>query len=280
MRFWLNGKVRDDPSGVLAATDRGFLLADGLFETILIRCKKPVFWQAHMDRLRHSCAAFDLPLPYGDEALLAAAMSVIGKHETGSIRLTVSRGGGVRGLVPPCADEVDPTILLTFSPPPPKTSTGPVRCILAQSLRVSTSFSARHKTLAYTDAVYERQRASRAGAEDVVFLNEHVRVTCASVGNIFVIRKGQLLTPPVADGCLPGITRATLLAVAGQAGLVPLEQSLGPADLEQGFLITNSLIGIRAAALSPYPAQLPGDLLESLIRVYDAAIKADISGFA
>ncbi len=105
---------------------------------------------------------------------------------------------------------------------------------------------ARVKSLNYLDMILARREAEARGAEEAIVLNTHGRVAEASAANVFAVQGKRLLTPPVEEGCLPGIVRAEVLRVAPSVGLeVAVEplalQALGEAD--EAF-VTNSRIGV------------------------------------
>ena len=77
--IWLNGELRD-ADNAFSAQDRGLLLGESVFETLLVINGIPQFWQAHMARLAAACHAFDLDNPYGDDALRAGAIAVLAEH--------------------------------------------------------------------------------------------------------------------------------------------------------------------------------------------------------
>ena len=121
---------------------------------------------------------------------------------------------------------------------------GEVRLATARIRRTPYSPTSRYKTLAYLDNVLALQEALDHGADDALLLAAGGQVACTSAGNIFVIQGQSLLTPPLDDGVLPGITRAIVLNVlAPELGLIPQEVSLSTGSLFQadGVFLTNSV---------------------------------------
>ncbi|NUB12884.1 2-keto-4-methylthiobutyrate aminotransferase, partial [Azospirillum brasilense] len=180
------------------------------------------------------------PRPGGCGALAAAAGALIaaqGRAE-GVLRITLPRGIGARGVLPPA--DAAPTLLMTLVPAPPPA--GPVGAVIVQSTRRNEhSPLSRVKSLNYLDSILARQEAAARGAGEALLLNGAGRLAESSVANLFIVREGRLLTPPVAEGALPGIRRALILE-RDDAGEAPVSV----ADLlgaEEAFL-TNSL-GLR-----------------------------------
>jgi branched-subunit amino acid aminotransferase/4-amino-4-deoxychorismate lyase len=244
----------------LPFNDRGLLLGDGLFETLLAVDGAPRDWDAHMARLSLGCAALGLPSPDETE-LRAAAQAALASAglDTGhaALRITWTAGSGGRGLdrPEPCA----PALFATAAPAP--ATAEPLRLVTARTRRNGGSIASRHKTLSYLDNVLARREARQAGADEAVMLNTDGHVACAAAGNLFWVTGGRLLTPSLDCGILAGVTRAKVLAWASQAGVPVAETEAGPAALEaaEAMFVTNSLTGARPVqsldgrALSAWP---------------------------
>lgn len=273
MTFWLNGAFKDDPHAVSIA-DRGFLLGDGLFETILVVDGVPAFLNAHIARLSNAMKAlsFDASI---DEAIGGVVGELAKRNglQTGfaAARLMVSRGAGGRGLAFP---ETPPTILVTIHNYAPPDRDGPARLMVSQFRRSETSLSSRFKTLNYLDNTMARHEADGRGCDEAIMLNSAGRVACASAANIFVIAKdGRIITPPVREGALPGVIRSLLLREEAK------EAEIEPALLEKtGLFITNSLIGLRGACLGGKPAasQPAHNVVQRLQAWYDGVLQTDL----
>ncbi|MBE0529891.1 MAG: aminotransferase class IV family protein [Rhodospirillales bacterium] len=239
MTIWLDGTCATLESARLRVDDRGFTLGDGLFETLAIRDRKVLRVAAHLARLRSGCAELALPLAYADDALAEALTEVAAGMETGTARLTVSRGPAPRGLKPP--EKPSPTILITAAPTalaPP----APAAVVIAATTRRNPySPLARLKSLNYLDGIIALMEAQRRGADDALLLNSSGLLAEATAANLFAVIEGVAVTPPVADGALPGLMRAAVRDL-----LKAEERSLTPADLETAseILLTN-VAGIR-----------------------------------
>jgi len=228
-------------SQVIPIDDRGFLLGDGLFETVLFQAGEPVLWEAHVERLGRGCAALGLPSPDGRK-LRAAADKALADRRLGSaraaVRLTWTAGSGGRGLArpEPPAPRLVAAAAASLRPEDPAT------VIVATVRRNARSPSARLKTLSYIDNVLARREAQAAGADEALMLNTAGHVACASAANLFWIVGGRLFTSSLGCGVLDGIMRAQVLAHAPVEEVrVGLDVLLGA---EAAFL-TNSLIGLR-----------------------------------
>lgn len=239
MKVWLNGALLDAQAARIAPDDRGFTLGDGVFETLRAVDGGVARLDAHLARMRRGAALLGLPVPRVDyEQALRETLTANGLSE-GALRLTLTRGPAPRGVLPP--KDPAPTLLITAGALPPAT---PVRLVIARITR-RNEFSPLSgiKSLAYLDNILARQEAEARGADDALLLNTQGRVAETSTANVFVVKDGVLITPPLQDGALPGILRAELLRLGA------VEQSLVPEDLARvaEMFLTTSL-GIRSVA--------------------------------
>lgn len=241
MKVYLNGALVAAGEARIDPADRGFTLGDGLFETIAVTGGAPRRLAAHLTRLRQGAGVLALALPWPDAALgLAVARTIAANGlKDGVLRLTVTRGVGPRGLTPPAASH--PTLLIAPAPWPE--AAAPAQAVIAgETRRNERSPLSRIKCLNYLDNVLARQEAARRGAADALLLNTAGRIAEATASNLFVVLDGRLVTPPVADGALPGVLRADVIAALGA-----VERSLVPDDVQRASeaFLTNSL-GVRA----------------------------------
>lgn len=249
MTLWLNGQLVEQKDARIDPTDRGFLLGDGLFETMAVSSGKVVFADLHYDRLHRGAIALGLEMPYDTPALTRAVSSVLAANNLAgeiraAVRLTLTRGPAPRGLVP--SPESTPTVMIACFPI--SAPTAPVSAIIATGRRNEFSPTTNVKALPYLDQIMARREAAEAGAGDAIMLNTQGKVACATAANLFLWDSNTLITPPLTDGCLEGTTRHVILDIAKEAGIDAFEESITLstlASVESAFL-TNSLTGIQA----------------------------------
>jgi branched-chain amino acid aminotransferase len=248
--IYLNGTILPAERARIDPFDRGFGLGDGLFETLRAYDGRPFRLADHLERMSTAAAALGIPLPVDMPAVAVAVAELLGanNHRRGdaSIRITLSRGTGPRGLAPP--EDPRPTLVIATAgyAPPPDTCTAATVDIR----RNEGSPSAHMKTLGQLDNVLAAGAAARRGAEEAILANNAGAVVCGARANLFAVIDGRLVTPPIGDGALPGIARRVVLEIAAASGLPAMEASLRPADLlrAEEVLLTNSLFEIRAIA--------------------------------
>jgi len=221
--------------------DRGFLLGDGLFETVRLYRGRPFRLVDHLARLERSANKIRILYPEDVVGRVQRALAQANCAGDGSLRITLTRGAGP-GLRPP-DPPMEPTLRVEVRPihPAPGTlphglgssgSGGVYESGLQESAlqesglearilgRVDeTALTAGLKGLGYLERITALLLAREAGAQEALLRNGAGRVVGGSASNLFVVREGGLQTPRVEDGVLPGITRQVVLELAGELGL-------------------------------------------------------------
>jgi len=242
---YLNGDLLSEQNVHISVHDRGFLLGDGLFETMRATGGRVLHLDQHLARLGRGAAVLGFELP--PRAALAdavrgtlAANDLMGREAV--VRLTVSRGVGPRGLTPPL--HPSPTVVIVASPitaPPPAQQTA---ITLAFRLDAASPLVGL-KTLNYLPQILGRQAALAAGADEGIFLNHADALVEGCASNLFWMQGNLLCTPDLTCGPLPGITRAIALTLALTLGLSVHEGAFSRsalAEADEAFL-TNSVWG-------------------------------------
>ncbi|HLG86188.1 MAG TPA: aminotransferase class IV [Alphaproteobacteria bacterium] len=242
MIFSVNGKLVAPDEARIDPGDRGFTLGDGLYETIRVRNGAPLRLERHFDRLARGLALLGLP-PVDPASIGDSIRAVLTANalEEAAVRITVSRGPAARGIAP--EPDPRPTIVIGVSP---YLAPAPVSLITATVTRRNEhSPLSRVKSTNCLDAILARIEASDRGAGEALLLNTAGRVAEATIANLFAVVDGALLTPPIADGALPGIMRGAVIE-----GMGAREQSLTPSDLAgaEELFLTSSL-GIRPVTI-------------------------------
>lgn len=247
MMIWLNGEFLDDRHARIDPRDRGLLLGDGLFETLLARKGHIAFLDDHILRLAAGGNILGIPLPFPPDHLAVACSMLLNANELQeaprvALRITLTRGVGPRGLLPP--DTPSPTLMITAAPSPKPVLSQ--TAMLATPRRNALSPSSRLKALPYLDNLLARQEAHSRGADEAIMLDTSGHLACASIANIFLWEDGTLVTPAEECGILPGITRAAVLALAERQSIETREELILPERLARcnGAFLTNSLMGI------------------------------------
>ena len=253
------------PLDAFPLDDRGLLLGDGLFETMLWKGGTLPHLDAHLARMAAGCQTLGLP-PLDAEAARALCLAAPGEaglaEVRAAVRLTLTAGSGGRGLDRPATPVLRLAATAAASPAP----TTPVDLMLAKTRRNEGSPAARLKTLSYVDNVLARAEAKAAGADEAVMRNNHGDLTCAAAANLFWIANDILFTPALHCGVLEGLARGRVLDLARRLEVEVHEVATGAEALDEAdaVFLTNSLIGVRPARRFEGEAFAPHALVERL----------------
>lgn len=283
MLIFLNGQFVPEERAVVSVFDRSFLYGDGLFETMRVFNGKPFRWQQHMDRLQRGADYLKIKLPFKPEALADFAGELIAKNQLPDalLRLTLSRGIGVRGYSPKGADT--PTIVMTLHAPPipPLPSDGrgagdegkalPRWKLITSSHRLPANEPlAQYKTCNKLAQILARSEADAANADEALLLNTDGFIVEGASSNLFWIEGDTICTPPLASGILSGVTRAVVLEMFPSLGLKNREANITVEKLKttDGVFVSLSSFGIvEAKSVDEYVLK-NSHLIESLQHSY------------
>ena len=246
--IFINDSIISDNKPVIHANDRGFLLGDGLFETIKAVNGVLLFFDRHYARLQKSATILDIPLRYDLATLESHCQQLLAQNKlqnkTAAIRMTLTRGAGARGIAIP--ESMSPTLLISAQAYD-DTPKQPIRMTVTDIKRNEYSPLTQLKTINYLDSIMARKLAQARGFDEGLMLNTKGMITESSIANIFFIIDDKLVTPPLSDGVLPGIMRQRVLDSCAVQGIVCEERSVLPSELSQvtAAFQTNSLIGIQ-----------------------------------
>jgi len=234
---FVNGRITDAANATVPVFDHGFLYGEGVYETLRTYHRIPFLFDRHAARLRHSAALMALPVPFEDEALLADMERTMAAHlgdlREAYIRVLLTRGVGEL-TYNPAATPVPTVVIIVkpFAPPPAATFTRGIRLSLVSVRRNHPlALNPTIKSNNLINNALAMQEALRSGAEEALMRNQQGELVECSQSNFFVVRGGAVLTPPLAAGLLPGITRAFVMELAEELGLQAHEARLTPDDL-------------------------------------------------
>jgi branched-chain amino acid aminotransferase len=263
--------------------DRGLTLADGLFETLLVKNGNAFRLDRHLARLRRGLAAMQIEYPAALDSWLERVVTKESAQAFGGeagLRVTVTRGVGPAGVGVPA--DARPTVVMTLSALPRFAGiyeTG-LSVHVASGRRNQCAMTAGLKTLGYTDAVAALLEARRAGADEALFLDTDGHCSEATASNLFIWTGSVLITPPIGCGALPGITREAVIEVASGQGLETVERTCALQDLlgaTEAFL-TSSLRGLAPVVRvggAVIGAGVPGGVTAGLTAAYRALVERE-----
>ncbi|MGH3321395.1 MAG: aminotransferase class IV [Streptosporangiaceae bacterium] len=212
MKVWVDGTVVDEPAPRISVLDHGLTTGDGVFETVKVTGGRPFALTRHLERLYRSAMGLGLPEPDLERVRSAVAELLEAESTLRSARLRVTYTCGPSPLGSARGD-AEPTLVLALGELPAHGATCDVT--VAPWTRNEHGALAGLKTTSYAENVRALAYATQRGADEAVFSN-NAGDLCEGTGtNVFVVRDGQLLTPPLSAGCLAGVTRALILEWVG-----------------------------------------------------------------
>ena len=270
-----NGQIIPATEAFGHAGQVGLLSGWGVFSTLRMMQGIPFAFDRHWQRLSRDAKLLNVKLPQdparveADLRRLAAA-----NHAPGStLRLVIVRNGGGMWTGPGSGEESD-TIAMTADS---KDWGGSARLMVQPNGRFAAGEFAGAKVLSWAHNLTWAERATLGGYDEAILLNEHGRVSECTSANIFAAFGNEMLTPPLSDGCLPGITREVLLGEIHLPGIRVLERGLTLDDLYRADEVcitstTRDLLSVREIA--GRPLRPTGDLrarLTTAFREFSAA---------
>jgi branched-chain amino acid aminotransferase len=290
--IYLNGQLIPRSKAKLSPFDHGFLYGYGLFETMRAYRGHIFRLDRHLARLRHSAQSLGLThsslnIVEGKQSLETACLGTLeaNKLKNARLRLTVSAGEG--DMTPDSRTCSNPTVLVTAQnivPLPPEKYESGVKAALSSLRRNSHSPLSRLKSTCYMEHILARMAARTAGCDEVILLNEQGYLTEGSTTNIFLAVNGELITPSLESGVLPGITREAVLEIASVSNIKTVERQVELKELIEAeeVFISNSILELMPLTWfdgksigTGKPGQLTKELLAAYRKLVDEAVKLD-----
>ncbi len=243
MKIYLNGELVKREKAVVSVFDHGLLYGDGVFEGIRIYDKLIFRLKEHIDRLYRSALAIELKIPMTKAGMIEAVVRTIKANDlsNGYVRLVVTRGPGDLGLDPRrCRKATIFIIADKIALYPDKFYRKGLAIVTARTRRnYPRSLDPKIKSLNYLNNILAKIEAIKSGTDEAIMLTCDDYVAECTGDNIFAVRSGELLTPPVSVGALEGITREAVITLAKKMSIKVYEKMLKMDDIygaEEVFL--------------------------------------------
>jgi branched-chain amino acid aminotransferase len=231
----VNGKVTPAEEARVSVLDNGFTFGDSVYETLRTYGGRPFALDRHLRRLRRSADRLAIAIPQGDDVFASWLDALLARaaNPESYIRFIVTRGLGdisyhferVQG----------PTVVMAvkpYEPLPPQTFEEGIAVIVSSVRRnAPEALDPAIKSCNLLNNILAVREAQARGALEPIMLNQRGEVAEGASSNVFIVKDGTLLTPPLSAGILPGVTREVLLELAPQAGIKAEERVLHPPDL-------------------------------------------------
>ena len=235
MKVYIDGKFYDKAKAKISVFDQGLLYGDGVFEGIRAYHGRVFKLTEHIERLFCSAKAILLDIPMSRAELTRAVVQTCRRNEirNGYIRLVVTRGEGTLGLDPKrCPRASIIIIAATIQLYPEEFYLKGLEIITVPTTRnLHSAVNPAIKSLNYLNNILAKIEAQNGGCEEAVMLNAEGFVAECTGDNLFIVKAGRLLTPPLSAGALYGITRQTVMDLATEGGIPVTEPNLTRYDL-------------------------------------------------
>lgn len=283
MKIYIAGKFYSKEDAKVSVFDHGLLYGDGVFEGIRSYNGKVFRMEEHLDRLWNSAKAIWLVIPMTKPEMAKAIEDTLAANDItdGYIRVVVTRGAGTLGLDPNRCD--NPQVIIIAD----KISLYPAE-LYQKGLEIVTvsvarthpaALSPRIKSLNYLNNILAKIEGLQAGCIEALMLNHKGEIAECTGDNIFLIRKGRLLTPPIDAGILEGVTRDAVIALAREAGIEVLEIPLTKHDVyiaDECFLTGTAaeIVPVVKVDSRPIGDGAPGPITRKLIARFHDVTRA------
>lgn len=235
MKVFIDGKYYDERAAKISVFDHGLLYGDGIFEGIRAYNGRVFKLREHIDRLFYSAKAILLQIPMSHTDIMRAVVGAcrMNKIRDGYIRLLVTRGVGTLGLNPNRCK--NPSVIIIADKiqlyAPAFYQRGMEIITVPTTRNLHSALNPAIKSLNYLNNILAKIEANNAGVEEAVMLNAEGYVAECTGDNLFIVKNGALMTPPLSAGALYGITRQVVMELAEEEGLVVSEPNLTRYDL-------------------------------------------------
>jgi len=245
----VNGRISSGRDAVVSVFDHGFLYGEGIYETLRTYHGRPFLFDRHVRRLRNSARMIVLDIPFTDDDLASQIRDTMAAADlNGSeayIRVLVTRGIGELTYDPQATPT--PSVVIIVKPhidAPPDVYERGVRVVIVDVVRNHPqTVNPMIKSNNLLNSALGMQEALRKGGFEGIMRNYRGELSECTTSNLFIVKDGAALTPPLESGLLPGITREFLFEIGKEVGVDVREQVLRDSDLlsaDEAFLTSTT----------------------------------------
>src|SRR5262245_41743335 len=282
--IWMNGEYVPWDEAKVHVLSHGFHYGTGVFEGI--RCydgeKGPAVFrlQDHLDRLATSAELYYLEMPHGTEELREATKELIRRNGLRScyIRPLLFRGYGEMGLYAPAAPIE--TIIAVWPWGAYLGEEGKrigVRAKVSSWRRISPQSAIPHAKASgqYLNSILAKTESAKAGYDEAILLDDRGLVCEGSGENIFVVREGEILTPPHVASILDGVNRKSVIQIARDLGYTVVERDIARAELymaDEVFLTGTAAELVPVREIDDHDLGKPGEMTRVIQAKFEEAL--------
>jgi branched-chain amino acid aminotransferase len=242
-KIYIDGQFYDHADAKISVFDHGLLYGDGVFEGIRFYNGRVFRMEEHMERLWESARSICIEIPMSRRDLDAALLETIRQNDLrdGYVRLVVTRGVGNLGLNPAqCKRSSIIIIAAKVALYPEEVYRRGLTVVTVATRRMGpATLNPAIKSLNYLNNILARIEANLSQADEALMLNDAGNIAECTADNVFIVKRGQIMTPPITAGALRGITRSVVFDIAAELGIKISEPDLTRHDLyiaDEAFL--------------------------------------------
>jgi branched-chain amino acid aminotransferase len=279
LKVFINGKIVPSDKASLSIFDRGLLYGDGVFESLRTYNAKPFQLDAHLKRLFKSAKVLKIKSKLTLSQLKTAVLNTIAanKFKESYIKIIITRGEAKGHGLDPKNAIGKPTVIIIVQKQnsySQKTFTHGWKAIIS-SIRRPDLPTSKIKSLNYTDHILAKMEAKKSGAQEAFLIDDKGYVVEGTISNLFIIKHGEILTPPKESPILIGLTRNLVIKLAKQSAFPIFEKDLTPKEL---YTADECFITFSGAGIVPITriwqkkirSLKCGPITSSLISLYNA----------
>ena len=287
---YLNGSLVAPEKAMISAFDHGFLYGYGLFETMRAYNGKIFMLERHINRLRSSASFIGLGAVEKID-VEKACMDTLGANKLKDARIRFTVTGGEVDAFPWASKGGAPNVVITARPPTaitPEQYKKGYKIGLASVRRCKEAMLTHVKSTSYLTSVIAKIEAAAQGLDEAIILNNDGYIAEGGSSNVFFVRSGRLVTPSIASGILPGITREVVIELAEEMGIGVTEGTVGVAVIRQcdeAFLTGSVMEIMPLTSASDKSGRTvivgegkPGPITQKLMAAYSKLVKKETGG--
>jgi len=282
-KIYINGKFFKQTEALISVNEGGFLFGKGIFETMRTYSGTVFRLTEHLERILSSCRFLKLPFKKSAQYLEEKINQTlqVNKLLDAYLKLIISSGINKGSLTDATSSPTLIIIAREFKPCPQSIYKEGFRAIISKIRRNPYSPVAQHKNLNFLENVLAKREAEEIGKNEAIFIDPEENLTEGAITNIFLIKKGWVISPALNSMILPGITRKVVLEICSEAGIPTEERKVKLKELyeaEEAFL-TNSLIEIMPLVqVDSYimGKGTPGPLTQKLEKEYRKKVSLEL----
>ena len=282
----VNGRITGERDAVVSVFDHGFLYGEGIYETMRTYHGRVFLYQRHMRRLRNSARMINLEVPFTDVDLASRIRDTMSASSLNGgeayIRVLVTRGVGELTYDPRATPTPSVIIIVKLQvDPAPEVYERGVRVVIVDVVRNHPdTVNPMIKSNNLLNSALAAQQAIRRGGFEGIMRNYRGELSECTTSNLFVVKGGIALTPPLDSGLLPGITREFLFDVGKEVGVDVCEQVLRDGDLfsaDEAFLTSTTREAVPIVAVDDRTIGngRPGPVTKKLLEGFRRCAQAD-----